>query len=120
MVMEKIADLRLGSPDHPLRRGGMFIGTQAEEVKAMMREHKTLNNTRAAWTKKYPNDYVTAAYHHDKDHKGPAKVHVHIGLPGGAHQSGFYSTIFQDALKKKAASAFFDELEKISAAGEMP
>ena len=48
--------------------GGIFIGTEkdhkqkSEELEDLLKKHRSLQKTRVAYQKKYPNDYTTTAF----------------------------------------------------------
>jgi len=96
----KIADIHIGDESHPIGSAGLFIGTETDHTKKaailskLLKKHKSLNKSRAAYEKLYPDDFVTGARHFDKSHSGAPKLHFHVGRSGGEDQRNFYNSVF--------------------------
>ena len=118
---KKEADIYLGPKDQKVptkvTAEGIFVGAtkdweaKAKDLDSMLKKHKSIQKTRAAYVKKYPKDYTTVSMKSEKIPKKPIffgkkkykakmqelnqhpKVYLQVFKAGGKEQIQFYNDI---------------------------
>lgn len=104
----KLADIHFGRGPH-LIAGGLFVShpegeykKAGEELKGMEVRHGSLQKGRAAYEKKYPDHFITAAFKFGDKPVAIPGLYLHAGPTASSAQRGFYDAVLSH--KEKAAS----------------
>ena len=95
---EKLADIVFDQQkDAPVTAAGAFIGRKggAAEFQSLLKQLGSLQKTREAYQKKYPNDFVTLAFLQEKEPKKGG----FLGIGGDPHFKARLSD-YQERVKK--------------------
>ena len=125
-------------PDAPIVSGGIFIGTDSDyerkskALSKLLRKHKSIQATRKAYLKQYPDDYASVVFKRMATPKDKAmsefykewvarpRVHLYVGRSGSQDQSEFYDDINRVAYENEVAKLPKSYLDSLIRARRMP